>query len=456
MLVGPLNALNARELDMGRTPNAALAALMREAGWGNGQLARAVNRTASEGGLTLRYDASTVTHWLKGSVPREEARAAVVEALSRKVGRVVTFAEAGFPGEDVNRSAALADLVRSDLDPSRRGVLVTGLYSAALMVPRFSDLSDRLDHADDEVKAGRTVRVGAGEVVTLQRMTDHIATILDDLGGGHARPMAAAFLSNTVLPWLDADSTPKVKNDLLAAASDFVYLTGWMAMYERAHGLGQKYFVQALDLAKEGGDQVTYCRTLRGMALQAASLRHGSKALELADSAAEVAPAAGPRLVAFLRGQQAHGAALVGDRQQAFIRLRETEQALSQADGRNDAVGGYDQAAYQFHVSGVLYALGDLPGSIKAMQQSNRARPAHERQGRLHANGVLASRQWELGHIEAACGTWDRFLDDYTALSTARGDEHFDTLKKQAATRKSRAVRVLGERVREVARQKAA
>ncbi|CAM5678048.1 hypothetical protein [Streptomyces canarius] len=441
---------------MGRTPNTALAGLMREADWGNGQLARAVNRTAAEGGVELHYDASTVTHWLKGSVPKEEARAAVLEALSRRVGRVVTFAEAGFPGEDAHTSAALVDLVRSDMDPSRRGVLAAGLYSAALMVPSFSDLGERLDHADDDVKAGRTVRVGAGEVVTVQRMTDHIATVLDDLGGGHARPMAAAFLANTVLPWLDADASGRVKGDLLAAASDFVYLTGWMAMYERAHGLGQRYFVQALDLAKEGGDQITYCRTLRGMALQAASLKHASKALGLADSAAEAAPAAGPRLVAFLRGQQAHGAALVGDRQQAFDRLRETEDALSKADGRNDAVGGYDQAAYLFHVSSVLYALGDLPGSIKAMRQSNRARPAHERQGRVHSNGLLASRQWELGHVDAACATWELFLDDYTALSTSRGDEHFDTLKRHVATRKSRTVRQLGEHVREVARQKAA
>ncbi|NJQ01195.1 hypothetical protein [Streptomyces zingiberis] len=442
---------------MGGTENTALAALMTEARWGNGQFARAVNRTAAESGLTLSYDASSVSHWLNGSVPRAEARPAVAEALSRRVGRVVTYAEIGFPGADTNRAAALADLVRHDMDPTRRGVLAGGLYSAALAVPAFSELGDRLGTAHDAGKAGRTVRVGSGEVTTVRRMTDHIATALDDLGGGHARPMAAAFLANTVLPWLEAGCTPKVRGELLAAASDFVYLTGWMAMYERSHGLGQRYFLQALRLAEEGGDQVTYCRTLRGMALQAASLRHGAKALELADSAAEAAPAAGPRLVAFLRGQQAHGAALVGDRRQAFGRLRETEEALSRADGRNDAVGGYDEAAYQFHVSGVLYALGDLPGSIRAMRRSNRARPAHERQGRLHAHGVLAARQWEHGHIDGACETWDRFLTDYAALSTSRGDEHFARLRRLVARRaENRAVRQLRERAEDVARRKAA
>nr|WP_282696848.1 hypothetical protein [Streptomyces sp. CC208A] len=447
---------------MGRTPNTALAALMVEAGWGNGQLARAVNRAGAEAGLTLNYSASTVTYWLRGSLPKEPARVIVAEAFARRVRRPVTCAELGFPdtGADADSergTRGLAGLVRNDMDPSRRGVLATGLYSAALMVPRFSDLGDRLDGSEEDRRAGRTVRVGAGEVATVRKMTDHIATILDDLGGGHARPMAAAFLANTVLSWLEADATPKVREEMRSAASDFVYLTGWMAMYERAHGLGQRYFVQALDLAREAGDQLTYCRTLRGMALQASNLGHGSKALEHADSAAEAAPSAGPRLVAFLRGQQAHGAAMVKDRRQAFARLREAEEALARADGRNDAVGGYDQAAYHFHVSHVLYELGDLPGSVKAMQRSNRARPSHERQGRVHAHGVLAARQWELGHVEAACETWDRFLDDYTVLSTARGDEHFGVLRKHVASQPgSRAVRGLGERVRVVAERKAA
>ncbi|WP_405890797.1 hypothetical protein OG427_28050 [Streptomyces sp. NBC_00133] len=442
---------------MGRTPNTALAALMTEADWGNGQLARAVNRAGAEVGMALNYSASTVTYWLKGALPKEPVRPVIAEALSRRISRPVTCAEAGFPGENADKVADLADLARGDMDPSRRGVLSAGLYSAALMVPQFSDVGDRLDAAEEEVKAGRTVRIGPGEVATVQKMTDHIANILDDLGGGHARPMAAAFLANTVLSWLDADATSKVHHDLLAAAADFVYLTGWMAMYERSHGLGQKYFVQALGLAKDAQDHVTYCRTLRGMALQASNLGYGPKALEYADSAAEAAPAAGPRLIAFLRGQQAHGAAMVKDRRQAFTRLRETEEALSKADGHNDAVGGYDQAAYHFHVGHVLYELGDLRGSIKAMQQSNRVRPANERQGRVHANGVLASRQWELGHVEAACSTWDRFLDDYTTLSTARGDEHFATLRKHVrAQPNSRVVRRLGERVRVVAHEKAA
>ncbi|MFB7252650.1 hypothetical protein [Streptomyces nojiriensis] len=56
------------------------------------------------------------------------------------------------------------------------------------------------------------------------------------------------------------------------------------------------------------------------------------------------------------------------------------------ADGRNDAIGGHDRAAYEFHVSHVLAELG-----------------------------VHATRERRLGHIEAACTIRETFLDDCAA-----------------------------------------
>ncbi|MET9398739.1 hypothetical protein [Kitasatospora sp. NPDC002965] len=447
-----------------RTPNTGLAALLLQARWGNDQLARAVNRVGGEQGLGLTYDKSSVSHWLSGARPRAEVREVVREAFARRLGRPVTPEETGF-GDPVQQGggapggSTLSDLMsigKADVDPSRRGVLSAGLYSVALALPGFDDpdAADRVTRTG----AGRTVRIGPGEVETVRAMTDRIAGILDELGAAHARPMAAAFLVNSVGPWLRASGSEQVKADLLAAAADLTYLTGWMAMYETAHGLGQQYYVQALRLAREARDHVTYCRTLRGMALQASNLGYGPRALELADSAAEAAPAAGPRLRAFLAGQQAHGAAMVKDRRQAFARLAETEAALARADGRNDAVGGYDQAAYHFHVAHVLYELGDLAGSVQELQISNRVRPANEKQGRVHANGLLARRQTELGHVEAACATWHAFLDDYVTLSSVRGDEHFRALGTSLAARAGSpgVVHRLRQRTDEVARQKTA
>ncbi|MFB6862830.1 hypothetical protein ACFCV6_18040 [Streptomyces virginiae] len=56
--------------------------------------------------------------------------------------------------------------------------------------------------------------------------------------------------------------------------------------------------------------------------------------------------------MAFLRGQQVRGTAMVKVWRLAFARLRETEDPLSRADDRNDAFGGYDRAASESNVSG--------------------------------------------------------------------------------------------------------
>lgn len=444
-----------------RTPNPALDRLLEQARWTRTQLAQQVNRLGTEAGLHLTYDRTAVAHWIAGTLPKHEVRPLILEALSTRLGRPVTYAEAGLQppksghgSSPVDSVEELLDLGRADMDPSRRAILAATLFTAALSVPAFQTSARA---ADDPVTPGKaTTKIGASQVASVRSMTERIADILDEFGAGHARPMAAAFLVNTVAPWLRAQASEPVKRDMLAAASDLTYLTGWMAMYEKAHGLGQTYYVKALKLADEAGDHVTYCRTLRGMSLQASNLGHGRMALELADSAAEAAPSAGPRLVAFLRGQQAHAASMVGDRNQAHTRLREAETALSKADNRRDAIGGYDKTAYLFHVSHVLMEEGDIAGSIKAMQQSIRFQPAQERQGRVHAYGVLAQRQLRLGHVDAACDSWARFLTEYEHVSSVRGDDHFSAMRKDLAPyAKTRAVKELASRVREVAAAKA-
>ncbi|MFE3583502.1 hypothetical protein [Streptomyces vinaceus] len=441
-----------------RTPNAGLPTLLEQAGWSRSQFASIVNRVGAEAGLILKYGQPAVSQWIAGHQPRLQVRALIIEAFERKLGRPVTYAEAGLTppagGEGADTVRDLVELGRADMDPSRRRVIAAGVFSAALAIPLFPDLA-RADELEPISPGKATTRVGQAQVAAVQAMTDRIADILDELGAGHARPMAAAFLVNTVGPWLKAEAAAPVRRSMLAAASDLVYLTGWMAMYERQHRLGQDYYVSALKLAGEAEEHVTYCRTLRGMSLQASNLGYGRRALELADSAAEAAPVAGPRLVAFLRGQQAHGAAMVGDKRQAFARLREAEEALARADDRRESVGGYDRTAYLFHVAHVQNETKDVPGSVRTLQESIRVQPANERQGRLHAYGLLAQRQLSIGHVEAACESWGRFLDEYEVLSSARGDEHFEVMNHRLRSYGTvRAVRDLRERARIVGRLK--
>ncbi|MGW5773148.1 tetratricopeptide repeat protein [Streptomyces longwoodensis] len=409
---------------MSKTPNEALARLVRESGLTYSAFAMAVNRIGTEIGRPTRYDDSAVTHWVAGTMPRKEARAAIVEALSRKLFRPVTYAEAGFPSPDGGGSPlgtveGLVDLGRQDMDPSRRSVLGAALFSVALTIPDWPDVVGRIEaHA-----AGEAPRIGMGEVRMVQEMTERVSELDDQFGGRHARPMAAAFLVNTVAGYLKAQAPDAVRKAMMSAASDLCYLTGYMAVDEGLHGLAQRYYLKALELAGASEDHLTYCTTLRGMSVQAVDLGHGAHAMRLADAAAAASPQAGPRMRAFLAGQQAHAAAQIGDRIQALQYMKEAEKAMEVAESRAKAFGSYDPSSLMYHLAQVKHELGDNSGAVEAMKESNKLRHSVYRRAMVRHTALTAERQLAIGHLEAACETWTEALTDYPLVQSGRCDE---------------------------------
>jgi hypothetical protein len=133
----------------------------------------------------------------------------------------------------------LVDLGRLDMDPSRRSVLGAGLFSVALTVPNWPDVVGRME----AVQAGGPPRIGMSEVGMVVAMTERISELDDQFGGRHARPMAAAFIVNTVAPYLRADAPGHIRK---AMAADLCYLTGYMAVDEGDHGLAQRYYSKSL------------------------------------------------------------------------------------------------------------------------------------------------------------------------------------------------------------------
>ncbi|MEU2854076.1 tol-pal system YbgF family protein [Streptomyces syringium] len=411
-----------------RTPNPGLASLITEARWTNGELARQVNRVGTEMGLALRYDDSSVCHWLTGTKPRRRARPAILEAFARRLNRPVTPVEAGLGdgGEcrptPVDGVTGLIELGGADMDPSRRAVLgAAGLFSVALTIPQYQDVVGRFK----TMRRNPRTRIGYGEVEAVAAMTERISEIDDMFGGRHARPMAAAFLVNTIAPYLQAEASEDVRKAMLSAAADHLYLTGYMAMDERADGLAQRYYVKALELAGAAQDHLTYCTTLRGMSVQAVDLGHGPLSLRLADSASSASPEAGPRMTAFLSGQQAHAAAQTGHRAIALAKIREAEVAMEKAESKAKAFGSYDPSSLAYHVAQVRYALGDKEAAIEALEESDRTRYSIYRRGRVRHLGLLAERKLELGRLDEACTDWHRVLDDFPHVQSGRCDDRF-------------------------------
>ncbi|MFI0716723.1 tetratricopeptide repeat protein [Streptomyces inhibens] len=434
-------------------PNRGLERLFRETGWTLRQFAWEINRIGTERGTPLKYREPSVHQWLRGHIPKLAVRPLVVEALSRRLTRPITHAEAGFPppaGEPNAGPGAvdgLIDLGRHDMDPSRRSVIGASLFSVVLAVPNWPDVVGRMESA----QTGATRRIGMPEVDMVIAMTERISELDDQFGGRHARPMAASFLVNSVAPYLRADAKDDVRKAMMSAASDLCYLTGYMAVDEGLHGLAQRYYLKALELAGASEDHLTYCTTLRGMSVQAVGLGHGMKAVRLADAAAAGSPQAGPRMRAFLAGQQAHAYAQTGDRSSALMHLREAEVAMEKAESRAKALGSYDPAALNYHTSQVRYEFGDTRGAIEAMQQADRLRPSIYRRTRMNQRGTLAERQFAIGHLEAACATWHQALDDYPMVQSGRADDRIRTMFSRLRPHlKNTTARALYERARSV------
>lgn len=411
---------------MTTVPNKGLEALLRESGWTQRQLAQEVNRLGTERGTPTRYQSPSVHQWLNGGMPKDTVRPLILEAFARKLKRPVTHTEAGFPtppqqapNTEPRTVEGLLDLGRQDMDPSRRSVVTAGLFSVALTVPGWPDVVGRMEAA----QRGNIQRIGMPEVQMVIAMTERVSDLDDEFGGRTARPMAAAFLINTVAPYLRADGSEDVRKAMMSAASDLCYLTGYMAVDEGTHGLAQQYYLKALELAGASEDHLTYCTTLRGMSVQAVDLGHGHESMRLAEAASSAAPNAGPRMRAFLAGQQAHAAAKINDRNNAMRYLNEADRAMDKAESKATTFASYNPSSLAYHIGQVRYELGDVGGSILALEESDRKRHSSFKRTRIRYLSMLAERQLQVGHLEAACETWTRVVEIYPDAQSGQCDQ---------------------------------
>ncbi|MFE2722366.1 hypothetical protein [Kitasatospora sp. NPDC059327] len=202
-----------------------------------------------------------------------------------------------------------------------------------------------------------------------------------------------------------------------------------MAMDERLDGLASRYYVKALELARIAGDELTFCTTLRGMSVMHGDLGDGPTASRLAQSASAASPKAGPRMRAFLAGQEAHAAAITGDRSLALLRIKQAEAAMEKAESQAKALGSYDPSALHYHISQVRYELGDMAGAIESMQQSHQIREPAFRRTRVRYGGMLAERKFKAGRFEEAFADWHRMLDEYPLIQSGRADDRFREMK---------------------------
>ena len=449
-----------------RAPNTRLRALITESRWTGQGLARAVNAAGTELGLDLTYDRTTVSHWLSGSRPPVTVARLAAEALSRRLGRVVSVPDTGLgpPGPHPPVSALataptafaavsgngghgamdesvahLVDLCVADADPTRRAALRDLVYSLNAMrgagrTPRATPLgTSGSGHGTRVVGAAghadaRRAR-GPQRAQAVRAMTGLFSTADSQFGGGHIRPALTAYLSGDVAKWLREPGPPDARRELTAAAAELGYLAAFVCFDSGLHGLAQRYYLASLGLAEQSGDALLRATILRGMSVQAYALRHLRECLELAEAADAGGREVPTSRAAALAGQLAVASAANGLHREAAVHLRRAERLLDAGGSGDEPVGAYHRSALCHQASEVLAAAGDRRAAIDVLGSSIRQRPGGERRSRAVTVARLAHLQLDVGHLEAACASVGQLCEDVPYLHSARTADSLDALR---------------------------
>ncbi|MEU9187997.1 hypothetical protein AB0D14_26350 [Streptomyces sp. NPDC048484] len=426
---------------MPHTPNARLRLLLDEADWSGARFASAVRAVAAEHGHSSACDASAASRWLSGAQPRPPAATFILEALSRKLGRPVTAVEAGlsrapaptlelsWEADPLQKLSALTD---TDLDPTRRRLLSSGLYRLTALtvpdafVPRRRALADRPSSA-----SGIAVSpAGAEHAEQMQTMATAFAQVAAVHGGGHVRTALTAYLRHDVAGYLYAPAPDSLHRSLLTGTAQLTLLLGGMCADDGADSLAQHYHRTAIQLAAESHDPATYAIALRTLSTHAHSLGHHAPAVfSLAERAAAAARHA-PSIVraytqAHLSVMQAHH-----DRHAALAALTVAERHHDQATAAPGPFTAYSLGALHYQRAQTLATLGDRAAAVSALASSLRVRTPEERHAEALTRASLAETLLSQGQLEAALKHWDLFLDTCAGLHSARAVRRLHTLRR--------------------------
>ncbi|GGJ47774.1 regulator [Streptomyces brasiliensis] len=455
-----------------RTPNRQLAALIAEAGFSNAGLARRVDQLGLEHGLDLRYDKTSVTRWLRGQQPRGTTPALIAEVFTRRLGRRLTAQDLGLDAcapvyaglEFASTPEEAVDIVsglwRKD-SGSHAELRKIAFTPAGLVVPsrdwligRADDKVARAEPAPRVPAQGRTAaprsvpeqpvpapsrprgprerdpgqKVTHGDISALRSVGDLFRTLDDQYGGGHARQALVRYLEHECEPMLRGSYDEQTGRRLFAAAADLTRLAGWTSYDIAAHGLAQRYYVQALRLAQAAGDRAYGSYVLVTMSRQAVYLAHGREAVQLARVAQQgVGTSAPPVVQALLHSAEARAHSVLGEVRACTGALVRAERALEAARPGDEVphwARFFDEAQLADELGHCHRDLQQFRAAAQHAERSLQLRAPLYARSRLFCRVVLATARLGLGELDQACALAAEAAGQAVEMRSARAVEY--------------------------------
>ncbi|MEW5356427.1 MULTISPECIES: hypothetical protein [unclassified Streptomyces] len=441
-----------------RGPNEKLGAVLALAGISNAGLARRVNDLGAQRGLTLRYDKTSVARWVsKGMVPQGAAPHLIAAAIGQKLGRPVPLHEIGLADADPAPEVGLAfprdvgqavksatELYRLDLAGRRAGTggiwqslagsfAVTAYATPAsrwLITPADSSVAREANTAEG---SGAPIKVGHSDVRKLREAAEDARRWDSKYGGGDWRSsMVPECLRVEAAPLLLGSYSDEVGRALFGASAELTRLAGWMAFDTGQQEAAQRYYIQALRLARAAADVPLGGYVLASMSLQATYRGFGDEGVDLAQAALERNRGlATARTMSFFRLVEARAHARAGDAQAAGAALKAAEGWLERArEGDNDpswlGFYGYDRFAAD---AAECYRDLKAPRQVRRFTEQALSKPTEEFV-RSHGLRLVVSAVAELesGNLDAACEQGVRAVEVAGRISSARTTEYVKDL----------------------------
>nr|WSZ95673.1 regulator [Streptomyces sp. NBC_00857] len=295
-------------------------------------------------------------------------------------------------------------------------------------------------------------KVTEGDVAALRSVSDLFGTLDQAYGGGHARQALVRYLEHEAEPMLRGLYGETTGRRLFAAAADLTRLAGWTSYDIAAHGLAQRYFVQALRLSQAAGDRAYGSYVLTTMSRQAVYLGHGREAVQLARVAQQGVGASAPPVVqALLHAAEARGHGVLGEVRACTASLVRSERALETVRPGDDVphwARFFDEAQLADEFGHCHRDLQQYRAAVQHAERSLQLRAPQYARSRLFCRVVLACARLGLGELDQACLLGAEAAQQATEMRSARAVEYVrDFERRLEPYRDAAAVRNYRDRV---------
>ncbi|MFI5621344.1 tetratricopeptide repeat protein [Streptomyces sp. NPDC051567] len=355
-------------------PNSRLRDTISSAACTYEALAKDVRRIAAENGELLQTNKSAISHWANGTrAPSGQAGQYLAEALSRRLGRVVTQTEIGLHSPDAESSpdidpvTTVTDLGRADVE-RRRFLAIAAFTTAGVAMPLLHD-----HEATSRMLRARTARslVGGDDIDVVRQITTAFSAADERLGGGHGLTTVTAYLADTAAPMLRGRfPSEALRQAAFGAVAELAYLAGWKHHDLGQEGAAQSYYHVGYQLACEADPHGHAAWMMRTLAHQALKLKQPHHCVDLVEGAlARGLGRVDGRTEALLHITHARACAAVGENASASRALLSAEDALLREDGPQPSFSLLSGPAAGTVASHTAKALTEMKDFIGTEQQ---------------------------------------------------------------------------------------